>query len=382
MDGDGLRSRTREMAAVAELSTAMLGTPSASASGALDEQPRHPRQRGHLAVSAPSDEAEMSSGNVGGGRWHGCEKRDDCAGCRERSDGAWSSFAMNACICLEDRVDRLEMSQNEFHRVGLCGSLQYYRPTRPDASAVARLGFERVAGFGSWESHRTVAQRALDLGVFDAARARGQIPALVVFEDDVQFLDSVTAQRLGRLQQQVASLPPDWHVLMLGHSPMPVPGTCRPAAPFSADWSVWRVNSFMLHAYILSEAGARLLADTPYHRYASIDWGLVGHGDVKEHFLDDWMRQRANMYAVLPMMCVQADSPSDQRLDGKEFGIRLHARLARHWPWFLEGLFMFIPFVAFVLSIIVSLVYLLAILRTLSQRPSVLDTASSSHPFL
>jgi hypothetical protein len=199
--------------------------------------------------------------------------------------------------------------------------------------------------------------------VFEQARAQGRLPAILILEDDVRFLSPMNAKALSRLAEQVRSMPQGWDLLMLGHSPMGVPGTCRPAQPFSGDWSVWRVNSFMLHAYVLSERGAQLLMETPYHRYASVDLGLWGRGQVQEHFLDDWLRQKANMYAVVPMLAVQADTPSDQAVKGKEFGIRLHARLARHLPFFLETLFMFIPLLTLVLLVVVACIYLVSVLR-------------------
>jgi hypothetical protein len=303
--------------------------------------------------------------------WHECQRDDACRMCRAPSvgnetgeDGAgWGRFAMCACICLQDRADRLESSAQEFHRIGMCRDMFYYRPARPDPAAVHAAGFERVGGYGSWESHRTVARKALQLGVFETARQEGRVPAVIVLEDDVRFLGDMTETRIGRLEEQIAGMPEGWHVLLLGHSPMPVPGTCRPAKLFASDWSVWRVNSFMLHAYILSEAGAKLLAATPYHAYASIDYLMWGRGRVREHFLDDWMRHNTAMYAVLPMMCVQADTPSDQRLDGKEFGIRLHARLARCFPWFLETLFMIIPFITLILVLVVATLYFLVLAR-------------------
>jgi hypothetical protein len=313
-------------------------------------------------AAVPGDKQEI-------GTWHECQKRDDCRWCVDRCNNTtnlngWSRFPMCVCICLRERTDRLEASTTEFHRVGLCGDIFYYRPTKPDLHSVTALGFERPGAFGSWESHRAVARRALNLDVFAQARARGDLPAIVVVEDDVQFLGDMTDNDLARIDQQVRGLPPDWDVLLLGHAPMPVPGTCRPANIFKADWSVWRVNSFMLHAYVLSENGARLLAGTPYHRYTSVDVLVWGRGQPpKEHFLDDWLRQSANMYAVVPMIAVQADLASDQNVSGKASGIRLHARLARHVPGFLETLFMVIPFAALVAILVVLFVFFLHLMQ-------------------
>jgi hypothetical protein len=226
------------------------------------------------------------------------------------------------------------------------------------------LGFTKIVGYGSWESHRHVAQRALELDVFAQARKRGDIPAIIVFEDDVQFVDDISSHALKKLERQILEILPDgWHMLLLGHFPVPVPGTCRPANIFGCDWSVWRVNSLMLHAYILSEVGAQLLVQTPYHKYESTDWGFIGWNQKREHFLDDWMRHHCNMYAVVPMMCVQADSPSDQNAGGKEFGIRLHTRVARHFPFVLETLFMFLPLAALLAFLVVVFIYFLRLVH-------------------
>jgi hypothetical protein len=266
---------------------------------------------------------------------------------------------MIACICLQERPDRFALSQAEFHRTGLCGDVFYFRPTKQPLEHVNALGFQRADAFGSWESHRHVASRALSVGAFDRATQSGAVPAMLVFEDDVMFVRPVTRSTVARLLRQIARLPPDWDMLLLGHIPFPVPGFSRPL-DLITDWQIWRVRSLMLHAYVLSERGARKLAAAPYQRF-SPTYGLT---KPDEHFLDLWLQHNAVQYAVVPMLCGQADTPSDQNsMGGKQSGIRLHTRLVKHAPYLLETTLMVLPLVTLLVLAIATVLFLLYCLR-------------------
>lgn len=319
-------------------------------------------------------------------RWHDCPRSPSCHHCNSTkhcpqrhepsrpatisdelppSSGSgpsvgwtWDRFAASYCICLDGRADRLGASSEEMHRIGMCDAVRYYRPSKPSESRVRAMGFQRASAFGSWGSHRTVAAHALATRAFDSVTGAPQgdatvkkVNGVLVMEDDVSMASRLTPGRLAEIQDALARMPADWDILTLGHFPVPILFSAYPVRLLKEGWSIWRAETTMLHAYILSERGARKLAETPYHRYSSPIYGLGGR-EVREGFLDDYMRHHFNTYAIAPMVAVQTDSPSDQPISGKEFGIRLHARLARYLPMFLETLFMIVPFVASLLIIL------------------------------
>jgi len=227
--------------------------------------------------------------------------------------------------------------------------LEFYRPTKPNKDDVNRLGFDRIAAFGSWESHRLLAIQALKQNAF--TKEGGKLGCILIFEDDFEFVKSFDAEKLKEIQAQIGRLPADWDLFNLGYFALPIPGTNRPLSMLN-DWSVWRTNATMIHAYVLSEHGARRMAYTPYHAYLSPFLGISD--EIEEHFLDDWIRHHLKSYATVPMVAVQADSPSDQPIFGKEWGIALHNRIVQHVPYFMEIITMIIPFVTLILLLLAS----------------------------
>lgn len=292
--------------------------------------------------------------------WHSCLKSEDCSLCSNpnQTKWAWQRFNRISCICLKERPDRLLRATQECHKQGLCQQLEFYRPTKPNKDTVKQLGFERVAAFGSWESHRLLAIEALKQNAF--TKEDGKLGCILIFEDDFEFVKSFNAEKLKDLQAQIERLPADWDLFNLGYFALPIPGTNRPLSILN-DWSVWRTNATMIHAYVLSEHGARKLAYTPYHPYLSLFLGISD--EIEEHFLDDWMRHHLKSYATLPMVAVQADSPSDQPIFGKEWGIALHNRIVQHMPYFMEVVTMIIPFITLILLLLASTYFVLKRLR-------------------
>lgn len=291
--------------------------------------------------------------------WEPCppDNTHSCSFClnpKSAHPWSWHRFKLIACICLKERPDRFESSTVEFHRIGLCQHVQYYRPTKPDPKYVRSLGFQRVAAYGSWNSHREIACNALRMGFWKKNEYA------LMMEDDCQYLDNFTPERLLSIHAQIESLPENWEIFYLGHFPLPFPWTNYPTLN---DPFVWKTSSAMLHSYILSERGAQRLANAPYHAYASHLLGFrlpfVQSEQTAEYFLDDWTRENLRGYATVPMVAVQRDSVSDQIVVGKEIGIALHHRIAKYWPGAIELCTMIIPFLCLVFGIIIFAVWVL-----------------------
>ena len=115
------------------------------------------------------------------------------------------------CICLRERDDRLHESAREFHRLGLCSRILYYRPLRPDKQLVKSLGLKSPGAYGCFESHRMLAR---------VARQELKCDNMLVFEDDVQFVPDVTSETIQNVARKFHNLPSDWDLFFLGHWPL------------------------------------------------------------------------------------------------------------------------------------------------------------------
>lgn len=214
--------------------------------------------------------------------WQRCPARPDCVcsvGGDDRGEAEWGFAELVACICLRDRDDRFAESCDEFHRVGLCSRVWYYRAIPPtqaqfdrwqEAHPGAKLS---LGGFGCWTSHQAVNARALQLGA----------KRVLVLEDDVSFRSG--SEEVVRLGEDL-DRHPDWDVWHLGWFPF----TGR---PLCWDLGVWKVRSVCTVAYIASVSGMTK---------------IVG-ADVDQS-VDFWIMNHCAQYASFPKLAWQRDSPS------------------------------------------------------------------------
>ncbi len=214
--------------------------------------------------------------------------RKDCAFCghqavpaRARPDWAFLDGAY--CISLRSRPDRAAAAAAEFHRVGLCRRMLFYRPER-DHENPAR---------GIWESHRAVARHAL---------ARG-LRRVLVTEDDVSFSRRISAATVRRVGRALAALPPDWRIFYLGHLPL---------RAYPVRWNVLRTRSGCAHAYVAHRPLLEWLAATPFAPVPREYGGLVGRG------IDAAFAAMPGAYAYFPMLATQAPLASDHMVPGRK----------------------------------------------------------------
>ena len=172
--------------------------------------------------------------------WHPCPADPACPHCSGAAPGTaaaldWSFLDAAYCISLKIRDDRAAQAAAEFHKVGLCQRVLFYRPDKHPKN-----GF-----IGGWGSHRVVAMHAL-------ARGAGRT---LIFEDDVLFARPVRPQTLRSIARALDRLPPDWMIFFLGHWPL----RAYPVRP-----NVLRTSSACSHAYIASSRLLQWLADHPW----------------------------------------------------------------------------------------------------------------------
>jgi hypothetical protein len=221
----------------------------------------------------------------------------------------WSLVDAVICICLRERDDRLAESAEQFHRVGLCRHVIYYRPLRPSKDEIKRLGVLKGGAYGCWESHRFATR---------TAREKWGVERLLIFEDDVQFVDDFTPEMLSRIGEQIDNLPDNWDIFYLGH--FPVFGYWQNWSPPDmllgdlAPASQWRTWSFMTHAYVQNAAQMDRVIQNSYVdvQRQSFLYRLVD----PEIEYDAWNMFTAKQYAAFPMIAYQSQSPTSNAKTG------------------------------------------------------------------
>jgi len=184
----------------------------------------------------------------------------------------------------------------EFHAVGLCDRVLYYRPERPtdqewdeyqawlhkSGKADAMMTVTKGA-YGCWKSHKIIAEHALANG----------FQRILVFEDDVEFLSNITPGFAARdLPNLLEDLPSDAEFLHLGYFPFsgfPVTNCNK-----SRFGQLWRVQAVCTVAYVATVRGMECLRDAVFNIP-----------------LDFWMVQNTHQYAVYPKIAWQRPSPTD-----------------------------------------------------------------------
>ena len=213
--------------------------------------------------------------------------------CQEKSV-RWSSWLPKVyCISLSESDDRMNMATQEFHRVGLCSLVEFYRPAR-DTSNVRRPGTR-----GCWESHRAVAMKAIQEGFSHA----------LITEDDLCFSNTPD---LENLESVFKGLPDDWEVFYLGH--MPLFGY-----PTRFDLRLWRTWSECLHCYVINTAVMRWMADHPYDA-EPIKETFIWKKEMGQKGIDDFVRRRFVQYSLFPMISYQRGLPTTNPKSVVPFG--------------------------------------------------------------
>jgi hypothetical protein len=214
-------------------------------------------------------------------RYHGCPPDPACRDCNGSIEGPgqgldWSFLDAVYCISLKIRDDRAAEAAAEFHKVGLCQRVLFYRPDKHPKN-----GF-----IGGWGSHRTVALHAL---------ARGAERTLI-FEDDVLFTRPVGPQTLRSVARAIDRLPPDWMIFFLGHWPL---------SAYPVRHNVLRTRSACSHAYIASPRLLQWLADHPWDATGMERSRIAGKG------VDSAYARLPGAYALFPMLAIQRVGRSD-----------------------------------------------------------------------
>jgi glycosyl transferase family 25 len=212
--------------------------------------------------------------------YHACPTDPSCPYCNGTIGDAealdWSFLDGVYCISLQSREDRMISVAAQFHKVGLCRQVLFYRPLRHPERGI----------IGSWESHRAVAGHA---------RQRGYQTTLI-FEDDVQFVRRLSPRSVRAIGRAIDRLPPDWMIFFLGHWPL---------WAYFVRPNVLRTSSGCAHAYVASSRLLRWLHEHPWGTPGIAKRRLIGKA------LDSAYAMLPAAYALFPMIATQSISRSD-----------------------------------------------------------------------
>lgn len=206
----------------------------------------------------------------------------------------WKQAAsMYLCICLQSRDDRLHEAANQFHRVGLCRLVQFFRPTRPDESYCQQHGIKARGFYGCWTSHSQCV---------DFAR-KHKATRLAVFEDDVLFRqDKMNYSHMKTVVHDIVhDLPADCDVMKLGQftlSGTPV-SSCQDSTNWYEPSRLFRSSSTTTHAMIWTTKGMQKMSENPF---------MAVRNQTGEESVDHWMRRNLIMYACFPQLALQSSS--------------------------------------------------------------------------
>jgi GR25 family glycosyltransferase involved in LPS biosynthesis len=241
--------------------------------------------------------------------FHLCPPDPACPYCNGSIDPSqaldWSFLDGVYCISLKSREDRAVKVAAQFHRVGLCRQVLFYRPLR----------YPGRGYIGSWESHRAVAEHA---------RERGCETTLIL-EDDVQFVRPLTPRSVRAIGRAIKRLPPDWMIFFLGHWPL---------WAYFVRHNVLRTSSGCAHAYIVSLRLLRWLHEHPWGTPGIEKRRLIGKA------LDSAYAMLPATYALFPMIATQSVSRSDNFAVSRKQNTKLKHIIShsRHREWFLSKL--------------------------------------------
>jgi GR25 family glycosyltransferase involved in LPS biosynthesis len=195
------------------------------------------------------------------------ESCDYCAGRRPAAPLVPDLDAIY-CISLQEQPHRTATAAAQFHALGLCREVLFYRPIRG-------LHADRAI----WNSHRAVAQDAL---------ARG-FARVLVLEDDVLFIQP-RETLMRRITAALRALPSTWWGLYLGHVPIQA---------YFFRLNLLRVRSGCTHAYIANAPLLAWLVSTPPMSPDVPMFHWIGKS------IDAAMSSLPEMYAMFPMIAVQ-----------------------------------------------------------------------------
>ena len=148
----------------------------------------------------------------------------------------WSFIDAAYCISLKTREDRTASASAQFHQVGLCQHVLFYRPEKHPSSPIK----------GIWTSHCVVGVHSLQRGC----------KRVLIMEDDILFTPLLRPPRVRKIQQALDKLPPEWLIFFLGHWPL---------WAYPVRYNIVRSQSACAHAYIASRRMLQWLSENPYN---------------------------------------------------------------------------------------------------------------------
>lgn len=217
----------------------------------------------------------------------------------------WSSFIDEFyCINLLERNDRLVQASDEFHNIGLCRLVKFYRTEKPKKENFKHI--KLLGRFGCWESHRTV-----------AGLVKPSSKNVLILEDDVLFLNDAKEKIQSLKDEYLKIKSEEPFMYFVGHIPK---------SGYLISLHTAQTKSVGLHAYILNKPGINIIKDFEYNG---------------EH-IDGYMLKKLTQYSYYPTLATQRFTETNndylQHFGVRDFFFKFYA----DHPRVIENIFVII----------------------------------------
>lgn len=180
----------------------------------------------------------------------------------------WERFDLIKCINLKSRDDRYESAKSVFDSLGI--PVVFHRVDKHPEGGVV----------GCFTSHIEVITEAYEKGCNN----------VLIFEDDIELGRGYIEDHFNQMFQFMEENQ-DWDIMFLGWHPQVLTHrTIQTVIP-----SVWKVNAFGGHAYILSK---KMIEKMAYKEWEGIP-------------IDVYYAENDNAYALYPSVFIQRGATSD-----------------------------------------------------------------------
>ena len=231
--------------------------------------------------------------NIGHGYFQKCDIKKNCY-CDSSNTSPYSKYNKNPwdwsfidtffCLCLHERHDRFIESSLQFHKVGLCKHVLYYRCEKDTLKDLELLNLDKkwkgIAGI--WESVRYVSSYANRILHSNCN---------LVMEDDIIFSPQFTPDKLLMIRNHINRIYDDYDVYYIG---------CLPYIGFPISQNLFRCKAVQTHCHIQSNRFMNTIYNTPftpsYITYMS--------------YIDVWISLYSKQYTIYPIMAIQSESDS------------------------------------------------------------------------
>lgn len=228
-----------------------------------------------------------------------CESEEKPSFVLKNLSQLWAIFPIVVCINLSDRQDRRKHAMLEFHRVGLCGQVQFLLTQRPQITEnMSESDIKQIGTIGCWRSHQEAARLVLRNAKFG-----------LIFEDDVLFDQDLCKIERGLLEMKNfiynVDHPQKWDIIYLGCWSFWIKPTKFIRVSHKESPTIQKCHARCFHAYCISRNFAQKISEE--------DWEVQQQekpmiaNKLPDFGIDSWSAYKSkHSYCLFPLIATQA----------------------------------------------------------------------------